>query len=476
MNQIKPAWFVLFGATGDLAKRKLYPALYSLHSHGHLPANTRILGIGRREWSQENYHDVVLTATQKNQPVMASSIHSFLDLFEYHRMNITESEEYEGLWQKLDEHPHQGRLFFLATGPDLFPMISRRIGQAKSRWSQGYTRLMIEKPFGHDLDSARRFNEALQENFAEEDIFRIDHYLGKEMLQNISVLRFANPLFAAAWQKEHVDHVQITLNEAAGIENRGAYYDQAGALRDMVQNHVLQLIALVGMDPPRSFASSDVRDAKVRLLKTLQPLEDDTVQRQVVLGQYVAGSNGELAYRQENKVHADSQTETFAAIQLHLDHPRWRGVPFFIRTGKRMKKRQALITLVFKSQEDPFSGRKLPPNRLILRVQPMEGIDMRYNMKQPGTTQRTIPVSMGFCQTCFFPGQSAEAYVRLVLDAFQGDLQRFTRWDEIEASWRFIDSIRSRRHLLPLREYAAGEDGPAAAQDLLEAEGRKWQD
>ena len=301
MDIFKPALFILFGTTGDLAKKKLFPALYELYTSGWLDPRTRILGIGRRDWTDEYFDEVVLTAVRASQPVTGTAITEFLKLFSYYRLDIKDNTAYPALWQTVDKMESEigfdgNRIFFLSTAPDLFPVVAEQIGVGQTHRDGSFRRLMIEKPFGQDLDSAKLFNERLRQHFSEQEIYRIDHYLGKEMLQNILVLRFANQLFESAWQRDSIDHIQITVSEKIGIETRGGYYDQSGALRDMVQNHILQLLALLTMEKPKSFDSEGIRDAKVTLFKSLRLFSENDIDSAVVLGQYDSGHGGAAAY------------------------------------------------------------------------------------------------------------------------------------------------------------------------------------
>ena len=481
MDKLEPALFILFGTTGDLAKKKLFPALYTLFESGWLAPETRVLGIGRRDWSDDYYRDVILNAVRASQPITGEVAADFLNIFSYYQLDMTDKSAYEDLWRTTDHMEKKigfanNRIYFLSTAPDLFPVISEAIGKGQPNGQKGFRRLMIEKPFGHDLDSARIFNDHLRLYFEEQEIFRIDHYLGKEMLQNILVLRFANQLFEPAWRKEYIDHIQVTISEKIGIDQRGGYYDKSGALRDMVQNHILQLIALLTMDKPDKFDSEGIRDAKVNVLRQIKLFDPDTINDYVVLGQYAQGEDGQSAYIEEKGVAEDSETETFAAIRFTMESSRWQNVPIFIRTGKRMKDRVAKITVVYKEQPYIPAGGTVQQNVLIIRIQPREGVDLRYNIKKPGTVLEVIPVEMNFCQTCQFPGQSAEAYVKLIMDAWQGDLNLFARWDEIEATWTLIDSIQSNREQINLQTYATGENGPASADALIKRAGYEWLD
>jgi len=335
--------------------------------------------------------------------------------------------------------------------------------------------LMIEKPFGHDLASARSFNESLRTCFAEQEIFRIDHYLGKEMLQNILVLRFANRLFEPIWRRDSLDHIQITVAESIGIDQRGGYYDQAGALRDMVQSHLLQLLALLVMERPTGLEVEGIRNEKARLLRSIRPFDETAARSDAVLGQYGPGPQAG-GYLEETGIAPGSRTETFAALKLWLDNDRWQGMPVYLRTGKRLDQNTAKITLVFKHEPYRFLARFDESNLLVIRIQPQEGIDLRFNIKQPGMTAAITQVKMDFCQNCDPAVASPAAYEKLLFDAWSGDLNLFTRWDEIEAAWTLIDSLQRFRDRLPVPIYPAGSAGPAAADLLLSRDGRRWLD
>lgn len=478
MKTLDPALFILFGTTGDLAYKKLFPALRILHDNGDLPPSATILGVGRRPWSDADYRARIAESILAAAPGGSPPADVFLQRFFYHEMDMRDASAYEGLRTHADELAAThgfgaNRLFFLATAPDLFPIVSDNLGRTQLASGDGFRRLMVEKPFGRDLASARSFNEGLRRRFDESEIYRIDHYLGKEMLQNILVLRFANRLFEPVWRREHIDHVQITVRESLGVDQRGNYYDHAGALRDMVQNHLMQLLTLLAMEKPGCFETACVRDEKVKVLRSLRPFRSDRIEGEAVLAQYGPSAAGR-GYRQEPGVDPRSSTETFAALKLRIDNERWQDVPFYIRTGKALDRSDAVIAIVFKKElyglMDPFDE----PNVLILRIQPLEGVDLRFNIKQPGTMSTITQVDMDFCQSCRFPGQSPDAYVRLIHDAWTGDLGLFTHWDEIEAAWKLIDSLQSLRGQLPMETYPAGSAGPEMADRLIGRDGRVW--
>ncbi len=474
---LAPALFLLFGTTGDLAAKKLFPALRLLHDRGDLPASAAILGIGRRPWTDAIYRAHVADALGASGGVTPDEVPpAFLERFFYHQMDMREAQAYDELRSRADalaraRELRGNRIFFLATAPDLFPIIAENAGRTRAPQPDGFHRLMVEKPFGRDLATARDFNQSLYHRFREDEIYRIDHYLGKEMLQNILVLRFANRLFEPVWNADHIDHIQISVREAGGVDQRGGYYDRSGALRDMVQNHLLQLLALLTMEQPSCFDAECIRDQKVNVLRALRFQHSHAGSPGIVLGQYT-GHGGKPGYRGEKGVAAGSSTETFAALRLEIDQPRWRGVPFFLRTGKALDRSAADLVVVFKPVR--YNGQDQAPNVLALRIQPQEGVNLQFNIKQPGTVATVIPADMDFCQTCRFPGQSPDAYVRLLRDAWTGDLNLFTRWDEIEAAWALIDQVRAEHANLPLEPYAHGSRGPEAMTRMIEQTGRSW--
>lgn len=490
-DALRPALLTLFGTTGDLAVKKLFPALFALHQADRLAPAATVLGVGRRPWDDATYRDYVGKAVQAVSPATPEMMAGFLRRFFYQRVDLDKPEDFAPLWERSDALQKQrgfggDRLYFLATAPAFFPIIAERIGEGQPRKPGAFRRLMIEKPFGNDLASAETFNRSLRRSFAEEEIYRIDHYLGKSMLQNILVLRFANRIFEPAWRAAEIDHIQIAATETIGIGTRNEYYEQSGALRDMVQSHLLQLVALLTMERPRSAAPDDVRKAKVGVLRRLHLYDGGQTGRKssgtrFVLGQYGPGTHGQQAivsYLEENGIAAGSQTETFAALRLEINRPRWSGMPIYIRTGKRLDRSAATVTIVFRSQpglDNSATGVATRPNALIIRVQPQEGVDLQFSIKKPGMDDQIQPVHMNFCQNCDGPSDAPQAYEKLIYDAWNGDLSLFTSWAEIEATWRFIDAIRLSEPP-PLHLYAAGSRGPAEADRLIETDGRRWLD
>lgn len=487
---------VIFGATGDLARRKLFPALYGLEREGLLAPATTVVAIGRREKTQEEFQAELAESIRRHSrfaPDMETGWTDFSRRFSYFRLEMHDTAGYRRLADLLDrEEAARGlprrRVYYLSVMPDLFEPITAHlkaagmVGPENDSRSACY-RVVIEKPFGYDLTSAEELNRQIGKVFREEQIYRIDHYLGKEMTQNISVLRFANVLFEPVWNNRYIENVQITSSETVGVEERGEYYDKTGALRDMVQNHMLQLLSLVAMEPPTRPDSESIRDAKVNVLRSLKRWERPAdVATNVVRGQYGPGRLGgkEVAgYRSEPEVRPDSTTETFVAMRVFVETPRWRGVPFYIRTGKRLPAKATEIHVQFRHLPNPLypsANGPLVPNRVVFRIQPLEGVFLQVNAKRPGAHTQITPVALDFCQNCAAPFNSPEAYERLLFDVMRGDPTLFTRWDEVRLAWEFIDPIveawqRTRPHF---PNYAAGSWGPAAAGTLLTRRGHHW--
>ena len=495
-NRPEACTVVIFGATGDLTHRKLVPALYNLAVDGELPAGVKIIGFARRDWTDEFFREGLeklnrdVSRTGHDEEVwgaLAPNIH-------YHQSEFQDKDGYRRLAERLDaidaERGGKGnRLFYIASAPDYFDDILlnlKEVGLSAERegcWS----RVIVEKPFGTTLATAQHLNEVVNGTFEEKDTYRIDHYLGKETAQNIMVLRFANAIFEPMWNKEHIDHVQITCAEHLGMEGgRGGYYDQAGALRDMVQNHLLQLLSLVAMEPPTDLTADGVRDEKVKVIRSLRQWDTpELVAENVIRGQYTKGHiNGKEVpgYREEDRVNPESQTESFVALRCMVDTWRWSGVPFYIRVGKRLPKKATEISIHFKATPgvlfNASPGGVPDGNVLVIRIQPDEGISLRMNSKLPGTSLRMEPVKMDFHYSTSFGKSSPEAYERLLLDCMAGDATLFARRDEVEEAWRFVDHIENAWHEgdqeLPMTEFPAGAWGPKAADEMLVAEGRKW--
>ncbi|MUT68662.1 glucose-6-phosphate dehydrogenase [Paenibacillus sp. NEAU-GSW1] len=485
------AVYYLFGATGDLAKRKLFPALFSLYKEGKLSENFAVVGLARRTRTNEQFRsDVYESIVQfcRYKADDAELWNKFAEHFEYMPLDINNVESFRELDKLSTELDAKfnipgNRLFYLALAPELFGPVSFNLRDGGMLESKGWHRVVIEKPFGYDLETARKLNDQIRQVFKEEEVYRIDHYLGKEMVQNIQVIRFANAFFEPLWNNNHIANVQITLSETVGVEERGGYYDKSGALRDMGQNHMLQMLTMIAMEPPSRLHGEDTRDEKVKVLRSLRAFNShDEVRSNVVRGQYSAGEwNGKAltGYRQEDSVNESSNTETYFAAKIAVDNFRWAGVPFYIRTGKRLPVKTTEVVIEFKSmpQNVLFAQRHdLAPNLLVIRVNPTEGIYIKVNAKTPGADNSVQPVAMEFCQSCQIGLNTPEAYERLIHDAVRGDSTYFTRWDEVAQAWEFVDRIAAawRADEGDLKQYPAGSWGPEAADELLARDGFHW--
>jgi glucose-6-phosphate 1-dehydrogenase len=487
---VHPTALVIFGGTGDLARRKLLPALYNLAHEGALPERFELIGVARSKHSDEefqsNARDAIerFSRTRPNPDVLeglTSDLRYVPGSFDDPQV-YTEINRILGEFSKRDGPLN--RVFYVSTAPEFFPVIAGALGDAGLSEHEGVeTRIVIEKPFGYDLASARELNAKVLEVFNESQIFRIDHYLGKETVQNLLAFRFANALFEPVWNRNYIDSVQITAAEDVGIEGRAGYYEGAGALRDLVQNHMLQLLALLAIEPPASFEANRLRDEKVKVLEAIVPPAVRDVRSMALRAQYgpgVVGGEPVPGYREEPGVAPDSRTETYAALKLEVSNWRWSGVPFYLRTGKRLSRKVTEIAVTLKPvphlaiQTSGSVG--VQPNEIILTVQPDEGVSILLGAKIPGPRLRIRPVVMEFRYGTSFMSESPEAYERLIMDAMRGDATLFTRNDEIEALWGIIDPILTAWHedrSSPIREYPAGSAGPAAADALLDG-GRKW--
>ena len=482
---------VIFGASGDLTRRKLLPAVYNLSESGHLPEPFAILGVARPSMSEETYRAQMRTRVRDAEggTIEDDKWDRIGQRLHYVSGEFHTPALYERMKAKLTAfqdsyHTPPNYLFYLAVPPDLFGTVATQLAAAGLLDERlGWRRIIIEKPFGYDVDSARALNQQLTSaGLRESQIYRIDHYLGKETVQNILAFRFANGIFEPTWNRRYVDHVQMTVAEEVGIENRGAYYDKAGALRDMVQNHMFQVLTLVAMEPPISFRPEDVRDEKVKVLHAIQPLDPDDIRRGVVRAQYAADRSGSIVgYTQEPNVAADSRTETFVALRLCIDNWRWAGVPFYLRTGKRLRERTTEVAVQFKRA--PFSLFRetkidcLEPNVLTIRIQPDEGISLSFHAKQPGPFVRLGNVTMNFSYSEYFKAEPNTGYETLLFDAMVGDQTLFHRMDIVEAGWQVVDPILDvwqRDTTSPIPTYEAGSWGPAEADLLVERDDRQW--
>jgi glucose-6-phosphate 1-dehydrogenase len=488
----EPCTVVIFGGSGDLAHRKLVPALYNLAAGAHLPAAFALVGVAKTEQSHEDFAGDMREAVgrfSRTRPVDPEIWQDFAAGIRYVAGSFDDPDTFARLRAQLDEvdrtrSTRRNRLYYFATPPSAFPTLLRQLkdaGLIRSPLEAGFSRVVIEKPFGRDLASARALNRLVHETCDERQVFRIDHYLGKETVQNLLVFRFANSIFEPIWNRRYVDHVQITAAEELGIESRGRYYEEAGVLRDMIQSHVQQLVSLCAMEPPVTFDADAVRDEKIKVLRGVETYDSaEQVARNVVLGQYAAGSVAGAdvpGYQQEKDVAQGSRTPTFVAVRLNVRSWRWEGVPFYVRSGKRMPKRATEIAVQFRPIPHQLFEGATQPNVLIIRVQPQEGIALRFSAKVPGERYRPRTVSMDFRYDTTFSSATPEAYERLLLDAMRGDQTLFTRADEVEAAWKIAGSVlkvTEGAEFPPPHPYPAGTWGPAAADGLLARDGRAW--
>jgi glucose-6-phosphate 1-dehydrogenase len=488
---------VIFGASGDLTKRKLMPALYKLARHQLLPAEFSVLGVSRTAMSDDQFRARMREAieTFSEAPLDREVWDRFAQGLFYLPASTSETATFHKLVPRLREIDRArgtccNRVYYLATPPSSFAEIIRGLQVARlSRPEHGWTRLVVEKPFGRDLESARALNREVAAGFDESQVFRIDHYLGKETVQNILVFRFANGIFEPIWNRRYVDHVQITAAESIGVENRAGYYEEAGALRDMIQNHMLQLLALTAMEPPAAFDADSVREDKIKALRAVRLASATSAVPEIrwaVRGQYGAGlMNGEPVpgYRQEPGVAPNSGTETFAALKLTVDNWRWAGVPFYLRAGKRLPQRVTEIAIQFKQVPLALFERapadQIEPNLLVMRIQPDEGIALKFVAKVPGPVMRVRPVNMDFRYSTSFGVPQVEAYERLLLDCMLGDTILFSRWDGVEVAWSVLEPVLEQWAAIrptAFPNYAAGTWGPQQASGLMAADGRAWRE
>jgi glucose-6-phosphate 1-dehydrogenase len=483
VTSVNPFEIVIFGVSGDLATRKLLPALYRRHRAGQFPADGRIVGAARRDLSREAFVDMARASCQKFLPADEfdpGDWERFAERLHFARVDARDADSYRSLGECLDPAGERTRVFYLSTSPELFVDICRNL--AAAGYATPQSRVVLEKPLGHDLSSAREISEQIGEIFEERQIFRIDHYLGKETVQNLLALRFGNALFEPLWRREWVRDVQITVAEEVGVEGRAGFYDNTGALRDMVQNHLLQLLCIVAMEPPPSIDPDAVRDEKLKVLRALEPLTGGDVLRNTVRGQYRAGAmNGEpvVGYRDEQGIAADSQTETFVAIKAHLNSWRWSGVPFYLRTGKRLQERVAEIVVNFREVPHSIFGEgpsANQPNRLVIRLQPDEGMRLHILAKARGDQMQLRPVSLNLDFAETFKQRPADAYERLIMDVLRGRLTLFMRRDELYAAWEWIEPILEAWADAgeDPKPYTAGTWGPAASSALPGRDGASW--
>ncbi|HXW55093.1 MAG TPA: glucose-6-phosphate dehydrogenase [Candidatus Cybelea sp.] len=487
-----PCLIVMFGASGDLARRKLLPALFDLARHACLAPRFRLLGFARSPMNDDAFR----THASEFLPQGASPFpngytqESFSKQLAYFNADYDDAQAYRRLSAQLDKLDGEAelggnRLFYLATPPNVYVRIIEQLskaGLAKPKTEKSWTRVIIEKPFGRDLASCRDLNRTVLSVFDEPQVYRIDHYLGKETVQNLLVFRFGNGIFEPLWNRNYIDHIQITAAESLGVENRAAFYESAGALRDMVQSHLLQLTSLVAMEAPATFAATAVRNEKIKVLESIRPFTHETIGASVVRGQYGPGQidNKDVrGYREEPGVKADSPTETFVALKLFVDNWRWSGVPFYLRTGKRLTRGHTEIAIQFKqAPHKVFQGQDARANSLALSIQPNEGISLRFGAKAPGSEMQIRPVTMDFGYRQAFGGATRDAYATLLNDCIRGDATLFDRADSVEAAWQIVDPIIDAfEHAAPeFPNYAAGTAGPLAADGLMSADGRRWRE
>src|ERR1700704_5584315 len=483
---------VLFGASGDLAKRKVIPAMYDLAVHNSLGPRYAIVGFSRTAMSDESFRETAGDAAKSISevgPIDPKKWSEFAANLYYQEGEYGNAEDFKKLAQRLDELSAEkklggNRLFYLSTPPEVYPHIVEQLGHAglaKPSSPDAWVRIIIEKPFGRDLASAKELNKKVLCVFEEQQVYRIDHYLGKDTVQNLLVLRFANGIFEPLWNRNYVDHVQITAGETLGVERRGGFYENTGALRDMIQSHVLQLTSLVAVEPPASFDATSVRNEKLKVLQSIRPFNLEMVAQSVVRGQYAPGTvNGKklAGYRDEPGVNPNSRTETFVAMKVLIDNWRWTGVPFYLRTGKRLAKRTTEIMIQFRcAPHIVFREREVEPNRLVLNIQPDEGISVSFGAKRPGTEMSIGNVTMNFSYREGFGGVTRSAYATLLNDCVRGDATLFDRGDSVEAAWSLVDPILdvwSAAKSATVPQYPAGSWGPRESDLLLERDGRQW--
>lgn len=483
-----PIAIVIFGATGDLTRRKLLPALYQLAIEDQLPDKVFIIGFARRDWNNEKMAEVMQAGIEdfaREKPINAQAMQRILKSLRYVSSIFDDAKGYAKLGELLDDLGAENRLFYLATPPAAYAEIISQIGNAGlAHCENGWTRIVIEKPYGHDLNSALELDEIVHQVFDEDQVYRIDHYLGKETVQNILVFRFANGIFEPLWNRRYIDSVQITVAESVGVGTRAGYYEGAGVVRDMFQNHILQLLTLTAMESPVTFTADSVRDEKVKVLKALKPLTGEEALKATFRAQYLGAENDGVkipAYLESEGVAKNSLTETLLAAKVYIHNWRWAGVPFYLRSGKSLAKRVTEIAVQYKQVPLSLFGWKNlagdAPNILVMRLQPDEGITLSFGAKSPGAENRIEAVEMNFSYAETFGGQNPEAYERLLMDCMNGDATLFTRSDEVQAAWGFITDITeawSNSNISVLPQYKAGTWGPPELDTFIQKDGFHW--
>lgn len=483
-----PFILIIFGGSGDLSYRKLFPALHTLYLQKRLPAEFKIQALGRKTFSDQSFREHLTGALQKDEA--DSRIDVFLQHVHYQVLDMSEPADFERLKNQindLDAEKHPNLLYYLATPPSYFAPVAEALNAlnlTKEEPGKSWRRIILEKPFGSDLHSADVLNQSLSICFQEDQIYRIDHYLGKESVQNILAFRFANGLFKPMWNRQFIHRIELTSAESLGVEDRGTYYDQSGALRDMIQNHLLQLLAIIAMEPPARFDSNSIRGEKVKVLEALRPLTEESIPKQVVRGQYIQSKiRGEQVrgYRDESKIPPDSTTETYVALKAFVDNERWAGVPFYIRTGKRLPTRVTEVVIHFNGPGhqlfSELASEDIGENQLVIRIQPDEGVLLKFGLKVPGAGFQIAPVGMDFHYSDLSDEALPEAYERLILDALVGDSTLYARADAVQAAWAFVDPIMEywKTHPdTPLYGYPAGTWGPPESLNLFESDNEDW--
>lgn len=491
-----PCVMVIFGATGDLTGRKLLPALYNLARDGQLPAHFACVGFARRDKTNEIFRDEMHEAINRfsrSKPAEGALWDNFASQLFYHKSEFDDDDGYEALRKFLKDLDQKfgtkgNRVFYLSTQPSYFPDIVEKLHEHQLIYPANnpegpWSRVIIEKPFGHDYKSAIQLQQHISKYLDENQVYRIDHYLGKETVQNLLVFRFSNPIFESVWNNRYIDNVQITVSEEMGIGTRGHFFEEAGMLRDIVQNHMMQILSLVGMEPPTNLSANAIHDEKVKVLESIRPISMKDFDTQVIRGQYGPGfinGNAVCGYREENNVSKDSKIETYAALELFIDNWRWSGIPFYMRAGKRLPKRLTEIAIVFKCAPPgclfQMSDKPISNNTLVIRIQPDEGISFKMNCKVPGLNGPIQPVKMDFLYSSYFGLTPPEAYERLLCDCMMGDSTLFARADEVLSSWKLLTPVLERWQQSPadFPNYPAGTWGPKAAEEMLARNGKQW--